>query len=163
MIFFSHNSHWYNLSNPRYREARLPEAYERLILDVFVGSQMHFVRSDELAEAWRIFTPVLHQIEREKPQPIKVTKYHLWLQCPKHLFLVQVWFSRSRRSWPIESGAQFCLHRSLQVDCSCHKSKVKIELAENVRMYEWERSGFVCILHELSISRFSVTPHNKCI
>lgn len=56
----------------RYREARLPEAYERLILDVFVGSQMHFVRSDELAEAWRIFTPVLHQIEREKPQPIKV-------------------------------------------------------------------------------------------
>jgi len=56
----------------RYREARLPEAYERLILDVFVGSQMHFVRSDELAEAWRIFTPVLHQIEREKPTPIKV-------------------------------------------------------------------------------------------
>jgi len=55
----------------RYREARLPEAYERLILDVFVGSQMHFVRSDELAEAWRIFTPLLHQIEREKPQPIK--------------------------------------------------------------------------------------------
>ena len=26
------------------RDARLPEAYERLILDVFVGSQMHFVR-----------------------------------------------------------------------------------------------------------------------
>lgn len=56
----------------RYREARLPEAYERLILDVFVGSQMHFVRSDELAEAWRIFTPLLHQIEQEKPKPIKV-------------------------------------------------------------------------------------------
>jgi len=55
----------------RYKGARLPEAYERLILDVFVGSQMHFVRSDELAEAWRIFTPLLHQIEREKPVPIK--------------------------------------------------------------------------------------------
>merc|ERR1712117_454982 len=55
----------------QYKDARLPEAYERLILDVFVGSQMHFVRSDELAEAWRIFTPVLHQIEKEKPQPIK--------------------------------------------------------------------------------------------
>ena len=60
----------------RYREARLPEAYERLILDVFVGSQMHFVRSDELAEAWRIFTPVLHQIEREKPTPIKVLEHN---------------------------------------------------------------------------------------
>jgi len=54
----------------RYKGAKLPEAYERLILDVFVGSQMHFVRSDELAEAWRIFTPLLHQIEAEKPPPI---------------------------------------------------------------------------------------------
>lgn len=26
--------------------------------------------SDELREAWRIFTPLLHQIEREKRQPI---------------------------------------------------------------------------------------------
>ena len=42
-------------------------------MDVFVGSQMHFVRSDELAEAWRIFTPLLHTIEKDKPQPIKVT------------------------------------------------------------------------------------------
>lgn len=27
---------------------------------------MHFVRSDELSEAWRIFTPLLHKIEGEK-------------------------------------------------------------------------------------------------
>ncbi|XP_066979755.1 glucose-6-phosphate 1-dehydrogenase-like [Macrobrachium rosenbergii] len=54
----------------RYKGAKLPDAYERLILDVFCGSQMHFVRSDELAEAWRIFTPLLHKIEREKPNPI---------------------------------------------------------------------------------------------
>lgn len=26
--------------------------------------------SDELREAWRIFTPLLHQIELEKPKPI---------------------------------------------------------------------------------------------
>lgn len=57
----------------RYRDAVLPDAYERLILDVFAGSQMHFVRSDELAEAWRIFTPVLKEIEtlREPPLPYK--------------------------------------------------------------------------------------------
>ena len=35
---------------------------------------MHFVRSDELAEAWRIFTPLLHTIENDKPQPTKVTR-----------------------------------------------------------------------------------------
>lgn len=50
--------------------ARLPDAYERLILDVFCGTQMHFVRSDELSEAWRIFTPLLHKIESEKIKPI---------------------------------------------------------------------------------------------
>ena len=55
----------------RYKEISLPDAYERLILDVFCGSQMHFVRSDELCEAWRIFTPLLHHIEKEKPDPIK--------------------------------------------------------------------------------------------
>uniref|UniRef100_A0A8C9EEY1 glucose-6-phosphate dehydrogenase (NADP(+)) n=1 Tax=Phocoena sinus TaxID=42100 RepID=A0A8C9EEY1_PHOSS len=54
----------------RYKNVKLPDAYERLILDVFCGSQMHFVRSDELREAWRIFTPLLHQIELEKAQPI---------------------------------------------------------------------------------------------
>lgn len=54
----------------RYRNAVLPDAYERLILDVFAGSQMHFVRSDELAEAWRIFTPVLKEIEANKEPPL---------------------------------------------------------------------------------------------
>ncbi|XP_051279983.1 glucose-6-phosphate 1-dehydrogenase isoform X2 [Dicentrarchus labrax] len=54
----------------RYKDVKLPDAYERLILDVFCGSQMHFVRSDELREAWRIFTPLLHHIDNEKPKPI---------------------------------------------------------------------------------------------
>ena len=48
----------------------MPDAYERLILDVFLGSQTNFVRSDELAEAWRIFTPILHKIENAKIKPI---------------------------------------------------------------------------------------------
>ncbi|XP_075772694.1 glucose-6-phosphate 1-dehydrogenase isoform X2 [Pelodiscus sinensis] len=54
----------------RYKDVKLPDAYERLILDVFCGNQMHFVRSDELREAWRIFTPLLHKIESERIQPI---------------------------------------------------------------------------------------------
>ncbi|CAG9808115.1 unnamed protein product [Chironomus riparius] len=54
----------------RYKGVSLPDAYERLILDVFCGSQMHFVRSDELCEAWRIFTPLLHNIEGNKINPI---------------------------------------------------------------------------------------------
>nr|AAA51463.1 glucose-6-phosphate dehydrogenase [Drosophila melanogaster] len=53
----------------RYKDSYLPDAYERLILDVFCGSQMHFVRS-AAAQAWRIFTPILHQIEKEHIRPI---------------------------------------------------------------------------------------------
>ncbi|KAF7209773.1 glucose-6-phosphate 1-dehydrogenase [Nothobranchius furzeri] len=57
----------------RYKDMKLPDAYERLLLDVFCGNQMHFVRSDELREAWRIFTPLLHQIEAEKINPVPYT------------------------------------------------------------------------------------------
>ncbi|XP_032529894.1 glucose-6-phosphate 1-dehydrogenase [Danaus plexippus] len=54
----------------RYKETDVPDAYERLILDVFTGTQMHFVRNDELKEAWRIFTPVLKQLEEERFKPV---------------------------------------------------------------------------------------------
>ncbi|KAI2802155.1 hypothetical protein RDWZM_010399 [Blomia tropicalis] len=54
----------------RYKDSQLPDAYERLLMDVFAGSQMHFVRSDELSEAWRIFTPLLHTIESKKVAPL---------------------------------------------------------------------------------------------
>ncbi len=35
--------------------------------------QMHFVRTDELYEAWRIFTPLLHEIEETRVRPIPYT------------------------------------------------------------------------------------------
>lgn len=57
----------------RYSNVKLPDAYERLILDVFCGSQMHFVRADELSEAWRIFTPILHLIETDRIKPLPYT------------------------------------------------------------------------------------------
>ena len=44
-------------------------AYTRLLLDVLRGDQSTFVRSDELSQAWRIFTPVLHAIDDEKIAP----------------------------------------------------------------------------------------------
>jgi glucose-6-phosphate 1-dehydrogenase len=52
--------------NERYRGVKLPDAYERLILDVFTGSKINFVRSDELEEAWRIVDPILADIDKRK-------------------------------------------------------------------------------------------------
>jgi len=47
----------------------IPDAYERLIYDVIRGDHNLFVRSDELVAAWKIFTPLLHRIEKEKIRP----------------------------------------------------------------------------------------------
>ncbi|VDK49802.1 unnamed protein product [Anisakis simplex] len=56
--------------NARYKDIRLPDAYERLFLEVIMGSQINFVRTDELDYSWRIFTPLLNQIETEKIKPV---------------------------------------------------------------------------------------------
>jgi glucose-6-phosphate 1-dehydrogenase len=54
----------------RFEDAALPDAYERLILDAIQGDQLNFVRSDELREAWRIFTPMLHDVDAGKGERI---------------------------------------------------------------------------------------------
>lgn len=49
----------------------IPDAYEKLILDICQSNQVNFVRTDELSEAWRIFTPVLHQIDNDRIPPFR--------------------------------------------------------------------------------------------
>lgn len=54
----------------RFSDVTMFDAYTRLLLDVLRGGQAAFVRDDELRAAWKIFTPILHQIESEKIKPI---------------------------------------------------------------------------------------------
>lgn len=49
---------------------KLCDVHEGLILDAFCASQMQLVHSDELWEACLIFTLLLQEIRRQKPQPI---------------------------------------------------------------------------------------------
>ncbi|KAJ6221468.1 hypothetical protein RDWZM_000013 [Blomia tropicalis] len=53
----------------KFKNADIVDAYERLLLDIFQNSQVNFVRTDELEEAWRVFTPVLHQIDAGEIKP----------------------------------------------------------------------------------------------
>lgn len=46
------------------------DAYERMFLNAARGDQSLFVSAAELKEAWRIFTPLLHQIDARKPTPV---------------------------------------------------------------------------------------------
>ncbi|MFO1022887.1 MAG: glucose-6-phosphate dehydrogenase [Planctomycetales bacterium] len=50
-------------------EKGLPEAYERLLLDVLRGDSTLFTRSDELEAAWTFCTPILEAWERPDHQP----------------------------------------------------------------------------------------------
>ena len=50
--------------NARFPSRPPPDAYARLLLDVFRGDQAQFVRGDELAASWAIFTPLLRRIEQ---------------------------------------------------------------------------------------------------
>ncbi|TMW56879.1 hypothetical protein Poli38472_006889 [Pythium oligandrum] len=54
----------------RYEGTEVPDAYTRLILDVLRGKQAAFVRDDELRAAWKIFTPLLNEIEGKKIKPL---------------------------------------------------------------------------------------------
>ncbi len=49
--------------------AQMPEAYERLLLDVMRGDSTLFTRSDELEAAWRFVTPVLEAWENSSSSP----------------------------------------------------------------------------------------------
>lgn len=49
---------------------RAPEAYEKLIHDVMKGESHNFVRGDEVEEGWRIFDPLLRELESDAgPEP----------------------------------------------------------------------------------------------
>lgn len=54
-------------------EPDLPEAYEALLLDALKGDYSLSVREDELEASWKIFTPLLHRIERG--QDVKLLQY----------------------------------------------------------------------------------------
>mmetsp|Transcript_76405 Transcript_76405/g.220826 ORF Transcript_76405/g.220826 Transcript_76405/m.220826 type:complete len:844 (+) Transcript_76405:126-2657(+) len=54
---------------------RPPEAYEKLIHDVLKGESHNFVRADEVEEGWRIFDPLLRQLEGDDaPLPVQYPK-----------------------------------------------------------------------------------------
>ena len=81
----------------RFADAKIPEAYESLILDAIKGDHSNFVRDDELDVAWRIFTPILHWIEGRsgpRPQPLK---YPYGSRGPKELeaFIKKYGFKRA--------------------------------------------------------------------
>jgi glucose-6-phosphate 1-dehydrogenase len=55
-------------SSSSWPEPSVFSAYASLLLDALHGDARHFVRDDELLEAWRIFTPLLQELEAVRPK-----------------------------------------------------------------------------------------------
>lgn len=47
----------------------VPDSYEHLILDVLDGDNHLFMRSDEVAAAWEILSPIVDEIDQHKVTP----------------------------------------------------------------------------------------------
>ena len=47
----------------------LPDAYERLLMDVVRGDQTLFMRSDELEAAWQWIDPIIAYLESRRAEP----------------------------------------------------------------------------------------------
>ncbi|CAF2260333.1 unnamed protein product [Brassica napus] len=81
--FESLRSCWF--LNCRY-STEVPDSYEHLIHDVIDGDNHLFMRSDEVAEAWDILSPVLEEIDKHHTAPElyefggrgPVGAYYLW-------------------------------------------------------------------------------------
>lgn len=56
-----------NLSFSDTFKTRLPEAYERLLMDVARGNQTLFMRSDEVEAAWAFIDPIVREAKRRRP------------------------------------------------------------------------------------------------
>ena len=50
-------------------EEEMPEAYERLIMDVIRGNQTLFMRGDEVEAAWAWADPIIEGFDGKKPKP----------------------------------------------------------------------------------------------
>ncbi len=59
-----------NFSYSQTWQTQLPEAYERLLMDVMRGDSTLFTRSDEVEAAWRIVDPVLQGWQRHPEIPV---------------------------------------------------------------------------------------------
>ncbi|WP_237226286.1 glucose-6-phosphate dehydrogenase [Rubinisphaera sp. JC750] len=81
-------------------EAGLPEAYERLLLDVMRGDTTLFTRSDELEAAWRFVNPVLEEWENRSDDPCFYPAGSWGPKESKQLL------EKNGRSWRRPSGAK---------------------------------------------------------
>ncbi len=75
---------WLNLAYKSAFQTPIPEAYECLLLDIMQGDRSLFITHEELAAAWDIFTPLLHDFDARKVAPA-VYPFGTHVAPPQHV------------------------------------------------------------------------------
>jgi glucose-6-phosphate 1-dehydrogenase len=75
----------------------IPEAYERLLLDIMTGDASLFTRADEVETAWSLIDPIIHAREAQK-QPLGFYEPGSW--GPKE---ADELLARENRKWSTET------------------------------------------------------------
>ena len=72
----------------------MPDAYQRLLQDAFVGDPSLFARSDEVESAWSLIDPVLAGWQTTDAPPLATYEQGLWgpTECSE-------WLARQGRNW----------------------------------------------------------------
>ncbi len=71
----------------------MPEAYERLLLDVLTGDASLFSRSDEVEQAWGIIDPIRQGWETGEPE-LAIYEQNGWGPTES-----MKWMFRDKREW----------------------------------------------------------------
>ena len=72
----------------------MPEAYERLLLDVFQGDASLFSRADEVELAWGIIDPIVAAWESGGPPALQMYEPGLWGPTS-----AAAWMEQQGRQW----------------------------------------------------------------
>ncbi len=80
-------------------QTAIPEAYERLLLDVLQGDASLFTRADEVEMAWGLIDPILQTWEAHQAPPLAVYKPESWGPPEADILL-----ARDGRRWINEEG-----------------------------------------------------------
>ncbi len=81
-------------------KSALPDAYERLLLDVMTGDASLFTRADEVEAAWAIIDPIIHAWEASSAKQ-SLTTYDPGTWGPKESDEL---LARDGRSWSMWDG-----------------------------------------------------------
>jgi glucose-6-phosphate 1-dehydrogenase len=76
----------------------IPEAYERLLLDVIIGDASLFTRADEVETAWGLIDPIIHAWQAQK-KPLAFYEPGTWGPQEADELL-----ARENRDWSTEMG-----------------------------------------------------------